>query len=68
MIINQDFSRSLFVVENIEKGDIITEYNVRSIRPGFGLHPKYFKKILGKSVKKDLKKGTPFELKFIKGD
>lgn len=65
MIINQDFSRSLFVVEDIEKGDILTEDNVRSIRPGFGLHPKYLKEILGKSVKKDLKKGTPFELDFI---
>ncbi|WP_296807561.1 pseudaminic acid synthase [uncultured Methanobrevibacter sp.] len=65
MIINQDFSRSLFVVEDIKKGDIITEDNVRSIRPGFGLHPKYLNEILGKKVKKNLKKGTPFELDFI---
>lgn len=65
MIINQDFSRSLFVVEDIEKGEIITENNVRSIRPGFGLHPKYLKEIIGKKVKKDLKKGTPFNLSFI---
>lgn len=62
---NRKFSRSLFVVEDIEKGDILTEDNVRSIRPGFGLHPKYLKEILGKCVKKDLKKGTPFELDFI---
>lgn len=65
MKVNREFSRSLFVVEDIEKGDIITEDNVRSIRPGFGLHPKYLKEILGKCVKKDLKKGTPFELDFI---
>jgi len=65
MIINQDFSRSLFVVKDMEKGDIITEDNVRSIRPGFGLHPKYLNDILGKKIKKDLKKGTPFELDFI---
>ena len=62
---NREFSRSLFVVEDIKKGEIITEDNVRSIRPSFGLAPKYLKNILGKPVKKDLKKGTPFELEFI---
>ena len=62
---NKEFSRSLFVVEDIKKGEIITEDNVRSIRPSFGLAPKYLKNILGKPVKKDLKKGTPFELEFI---
>lgn len=65
MIINQDFSRSLFVVEDMKKGDVVTEEHVRSIRPGFGLHPKYLREILGKKVKKDLKKGTPFELNFV---
>ena len=65
---NREFSRSLFVVEDMKKGDIITENNVRSIRPGFGLPPKYLNEILGKKVNKDLKKGTPFELNFIKGD
>ena len=63
--LNREFSRSLFVVEDIKKGEIITEDNVRSIRPGFGLHPKYLKEILGKKVNKDLEKGTPFELKFL---
>ena len=62
---NREFSRSLFVVEDIKNGEIITEDNVRSIRPGFGLHPKYFNKILGKRVNKNLKKGTPFDLSFI---
>lgn len=62
---NREFSRSLFVVEDIKKGEIITEANVHSIRPGFGLHPKYLKKILGKKVKKDLNKGIPFDLSFI---
>jgi len=62
---NREFSRSLFVVADMKKGDIITEDNVRSIRPGFGLHPKYLNSILGKKVNKNLKKGTPFDLKFI---
>jgi len=53
----KDFSRSLYIVENIKKGDIITEKNVRSIRPGFGLHPKYYSDILGKVVNVNLEKG-----------
>ena len=65
---NREFSRSLFVVRDMEKDEVISEDNVRSIRPGFGLHPKYLKEILGKKVNKDLKKGTPFELNFVKGD
>ena len=62
---NREFSRSLFVVKDMKKGEIITEDNVCSIRPGFGLHPKYLKEILGKRINKDLKKGTPFKLEFI---
>lgn len=65
MKVNKEFSRSLFVVKDIKTGECITENNVRSIRPGFGLHPKYLKEILGKKVKKDLNKGTPFDLSFI---
>lgn len=62
---NREFSRSLFVVEDMKQDEIITEENVRSIRPGFGLHTKYLDKILGKKVNRDLKKGTPFDLKFV---
>ena len=62
---NKEFSRSLFVVEDIKMGEVITENNVRSIRPGFGLHPKYLNEILGKKVNKPLKKGIPFDLSFI---
>lgn len=51
--------RSLFVVEDIKAGEKITENNIKSIRPGDGLHPKYFKAILGKVANQDLKKGTP---------
>ncbi len=56
----RDFCRSLYVVEDIKAGEEITEKNVRSIRPGFGLHPKYYKEILGKKVKEDLEKGERF--------
>ena len=65
---NREFSRSLFVVEDIKKGSVITEDNVRSIRPGFGLHPKYLNEILGKKVNQNLNKGTPFDLSFIEDE
>jgi len=54
----KDFSRSLYVVEDMKEGDVITEKNVRSIRPGFGMHPKYYKDILGKKVKTNIVRGT----------
>ncbi len=59
-------SRSLFVVKNIEKGAVFTEENVRSIRPGAGLHTKYYDQILGKTAACDLKKGTPLEWGYIR--
>lgn len=55
------FARSLFVVEGVKAGEVITERNVRSIRPGYGLHPKYFKQIIGQHFSKDLEFGTPLE-------
>lgn len=53
------FARSLFIVKDVNKGEVITEENVRSIRPGNGLHPKYFNLILGKKFRNDFKMGTP---------
>ncbi len=61
----KDFSRSLYVVEDIKAGDVVTEKNVRSIRPGFGMHPRYYKDILGKKVNKDVQKGERVEFNFI---
>jgi pseudaminic acid synthase len=61
----KDFSRSLYVVEDMKAGDIITEKNVRSIRPGFGLHPKYLKDVLGEKVNRDIDKGSRFEINYI---
>ncbi len=62
----RDFSRSLYVVSDVKKGDIITDENVRSIRPGFGLHPKFLPKIIGKTFITDVEKGTRFSLNLIK--
>jgi len=57
MKINKDGARSLYVVKDIKKGETFTKDNVKSIRPGFGLHPKYLPEILGKKACKDLQKG-----------
>ena len=62
----REFARSLYVAEDIKVGDAITEQNVRSVRPGYGLHPKYMPSILGKTVKYDLKKGERFSFDFTK--
>lgn len=61
----REFCRSLYVSEDMKSGDVITERNVRSVRPGFGLHPKYLKNILGKKVNRDLEKGTRFAMDFV---
>jgi pseudaminic acid synthase len=58
--------RSLFVVKDMEAGDVFTEENVKSIRPGYGLHPKYLLDVLGKSVARDINKGTPVSWEIIK--
>ena len=62
---SREFSRSLYVTKNIEKGDIITKENVRSIRPGYGMHPKFLYQILGKKFTKDAIRGTPLSADLI---
>lgn len=62
---NRTFSRSLFFTEDIKQGEIITEENMRSIRPGYGMHPRHYEEILGKKITKDIKKGTPVEWSHI---
>jgi pseudaminic acid synthase len=61
----RDFSRSLYVVEDIKEGEIFTGKNVKSIRPGFGLHPKYYDKVLGKVAKTAIERGTALKLEHI---
>lgn len=57
---SREFSRSLFAVKDIKAGEMITEENIRSIRPGFGLHPRYLGKIVGKKkARHDIDRGTP---------
>ena len=62
----KDFSRSLYIIEDVNYGDIITEKNVKSIRPRFGLHPKYLKDILGKKFNSSFEKGERLTFDKIK--
>ncbi len=62
---SKDFARSLFVVEDIKAGKLFTEKNIKSIRPGFGLHPRHLKEILGRKATIDIKRGTPLNWKLL---
>lgn len=62
---SRKLGRSLFIVSDIKAGEVLTELNFRSIRPGDGLHPKYFPELIGKKVNRDLIKGTPLRLNYI---
>ena len=57
--VSRQFRRSLYAVDNIKKGEIFTESNIRSIRPGFGMAPKMLPKMLGRIATKDFRKGDP---------
>lgn len=59
------FRRSLFAVKDIKEGEVITESNVRSIRPGYGIAPKYLKALLGKPAKRSIKRGEPITMEFL---
>jgi sialic acid synthase SpsE len=66
MKINRNFARSLFAVEDIEAGEKLTSENVRSIRPGYGLPPKYLKEVIGRTAATKIEKGTPLSWDLIK--
>jgi len=62
---NVKFRRSLYFVKDIKKGEVITAEHVKSIRPGYGLHPRYLSKIIGKTVKKNINSGVATSLELI---
>lgn len=59
---NIKFRRSLYIVKDVKKGELITEHNIRSIRPGMGLAPKYYDTVIGKRAKRNLSFGEPLAL------
>jgi len=60
------FRRSLFAIKDISKGDVYNHDNVKCIRPGYGIKPKFLDDVLGKIAKTDIKKGTPLNEILIK--
>ena len=60
------FRRSLYIVEDMKAGDVITDNNMRCIRPGLGLSPKYYEELLGRKVAKDISKGTAIKWDLIR--
>ncbi|MBM3230782.1 pseudaminic acid synthase [Candidatus Peregrinibacteria bacterium] len=62
------FRRSLYVVQDVHKGDVLTEDSVRSIRPGHGMPPKELPKVLGKMAKVDIQRGTPLQWEMLTTD
>ena len=54
----RNFSRSLYIAKDVKKGDLVTIDNLKSVRPGYGMHPKNLPNLLGKKFKMDCKKGT----------
>ena len=55
------FRKSLYIVEDVKKGEKLTAKNLRRIRPGLGMEAKYYKEALGQTVRKGLKKGEPLK-------
>ncbi len=59
------FRKSIFIAEDVKAGDILTERNLRVVRPSDGLHPRYYNELIGKRVTRDIQKGTPFEWSMV---
>jgi pseudaminic acid synthase len=60
------FRRSIYIVKDVEQGDLLTRENVRSIRPGYGLAPKHLGEIIGRAAARPLKRGTAVSLDMIR--
>jgi len=65
---SKKYRRSIYISQNIKKGELLTEHNTQVIRPGFGLAPKFYPQILGLSIAKDAVKGTAFSWDLIKSE
>ena len=65
---NAKFRRSLYVVKDIKKGELFTTENIKSIRPGFGVAPKYMDNILGQTAARDIKYGEPVKMDMINAE
>jgi N-acetylneuraminate synthase len=63
---NVKFRRSIYVIKDIKKGERLTEENIKRIRPGFGLEPKYWEEILGRAAAFDIDRATPMSFDLIK--
>jgi pseudaminic acid synthase len=63
---SRNYARSLFCIENIKEGEMLTRENIGSIRPGMGLHPRYIKEVLGKRASRNIEKGTPLSWDLVK--
>lgn len=59
------FRRSIYITEDVKEGDVLNEKNLRCIRPGLGLPPKYYEMLLGKKIKCSLKKGTAMKMEYV---
>ncbi len=59
------YRRSIYIAEDVNEGDILNEKNLRCIRPGLGLPPKYYEMLLGKKIKCNLKKGTAMKMEYV---
>ena len=62
---NRSFRRSLFVVKNVNRGEAFTSDNIRSIRPGQGLEPRFMDDVIGKTATEDIERGTPLNWKHV---
>lgn len=62
---SRHFRRSLFISKDVRRGEVLSEENIKSVRPGIGLEPKYYESVLGKKFKDDYKLGTPLSLDII---
>ena len=65
---NRKFRKSIFVSKDIKKGERITTDNIKVVRPGYGLEPKFYERVLGQVAVCDMEYGTPLQLEYIRKD